>query len=105
MLHHLLPGHEVDLVLHYHNFVYTGDVEAMRCSFVCGWGQGSLAEMTSTAPSMIAAPQSIVAMRVSCLRIYEGYSSQDLSLAAAMRHFSTVNAWIRQLGHFLRASA
>ncbi len=38
---------------------------AIRCSSVCACGTGSLAEMTSTAPSMIAAPESIVAINVS----------------------------------------
>ena len=39
---------------------------AIKCSLVCGWGHDSLAAITSTAPSIIAAPESIVAMRVSC---------------------------------------
>lgn len=38
---------------------------AARCSLVCGCGHGSLAAISSMAPSMTAAPLSIVAMRMS----------------------------------------
>ena len=39
---------------------------AARCSDVWGYGQLSFAAIRSSAPSMIAAPLSIVAMRMSC---------------------------------------
>ena len=39
---------------------------AARCSRVWGCGQGSLAAIMSSAPSMTVAPESIVAMRASC---------------------------------------
>ena len=38
---------------------------AAKCSEVWGWGQGSLAAMRRRAPSMTAAPLSMVAMRMS----------------------------------------
>ena len=38
---------------------------AARCSRVWGWGHFSSAAMTSMAPSMTAAPLSMVAMRIS----------------------------------------
>ncbi len=41
-------------------------VSAWMCSRVCGWGQSSFAEMRRSAPSMMFAPQSMVAMRLSC---------------------------------------
>lgn len=46
---------------------------AARCSEVCGWGQDSLAAMSSSAPSITAAPLSMVAMRMSC----PGQSTKD----------------------------
>ena len=39
---------------------------AARCSLVCGCGTDSFAAMSSSAPSMTAAPLSIVAIRMSC---------------------------------------
>lgn len=39
---------------------------AARCSRVCGWGHGSSAAITRIAPSIIAAPESIVAISASC---------------------------------------
>ena len=39
--------------------------KAARCSLVCGCGQGSLAAITKTAPSIIAAPESMIAISVS----------------------------------------
>ena len=39
---------------------------ATRCSFVCGLGHGSFAAITRTAASIIAAPESIVAISISC---------------------------------------
>jgi len=39
---------------------------AMRCSFVCGCGHSSFAVIKRSAPSMIAAPESMVAINVSC---------------------------------------
>lgn len=39
---------------------------AAKCSLVCGCGQGSLPAMSSRAPSITAAPFSIVAIRMSC---------------------------------------
>ena len=41
-------------------------VRAIRCSFVCGWGHFSFAAMSSNAPFIMAAPESIVAISVSC---------------------------------------
>ena len=38
---------------------------AARCSLVCGCGHASFAAISSSAPSMTAAPLSIVAMRMS----------------------------------------
>lgn len=38
---------------------------AAKCSEVCGWGQDSLAAISSSAPSMTAAPLSMVAIRMS----------------------------------------
>lgn len=46
---------------------------AIRCSLVCGWGHLSLAATSSSAPLMRAAPDSIVAIRVSC----PGASTKD----------------------------
>jgi len=39
---------------------------ACRCSRVCGCGQISAADTKSSAPSIMLAPHSIVAMRLSC---------------------------------------
>ncbi len=39
---------------------------AARCSLVCGCGHVSLAAISSSAPSITAAPFSMVAMRMSC---------------------------------------
>ena len=38
----------------------------VRCSRVCGCGQGSFAPITKRAPSITAAPASMVVIRVSC---------------------------------------
>ena len=46
---------------------------AARCSLVCGCGQDSLAAISSSAPSMTAAPLSIVAIRMS----WPGQSTKD----------------------------
>ena len=61
---------------------------ALRCSLVCGCGQVSVADMSSSAPSMMFAPQSIVAIRLSC----PGASTSDIFLrscvsAAHFGHF------------------
>ncbi len=39
---------------------------AARCSRVCGCGHGSSAAITRIAPSIMAAPESIVAISASC---------------------------------------
>ncbi len=46
---------------------------AAKCSLVCGCGHVSLAAMSSSAPSMTAAPLSMVAMRMS----WPGQSTND----------------------------
>gem|GEM_PF-7119714 len=81
---------------------------AMRCSFVWGWGQGSLAAMIRTAPSMMAAPESIVAIRVS----WPGESTKDTVLRTSLGEpqtgqvFSTVYAsGAGQFGHLLKVAS
>ena len=49
---------------------------AIRCSLVWGWGHFSLAATRRRAPSISAAPESIVAMRVSC----PGASTKETAL-------------------------
>ena len=49
---------------------------ATKCSLVCGLGHGSLAAITRIAPSIIAAPDSIVAIRTS----WPGASTYDTLL-------------------------
>ena len=53
---------------------------AARCSDVWGCGHGSLAAINSSAPSMTAAPLSIVAMRISC----PGQSTNDTCLNSSI---------------------
>ena len=50
---------------------------AIRCSLVCGCGHGSFAATRRSAPFMMAAPDSIVAMRVS----WPGASTNDTDLS------------------------
>ncbi len=59
---------------------------AFKCSLVCGWGQLSVADTSNNAPSMMFAPQSIVAMRLSC----PGASTSDtfLSNFVSLPHFA-----------------
>lgn len=59
---------------------------AVRCSTVCGCGQCSFAEMRSSAPSMMFAPESIVAMRLS----WPGASTRLI--------FRTGCVWLLQCG-------
>jgi hypothetical protein len=64
---------------------------AIRCSLVCGCGTSSFAAITRSAPSMIAAPLSIVAMSVS----WPGESTKD-----TIRCNSPLTLWVLQTSVF-----
>ena len=68
---------------------------AIRCSFVWGCGTSSFAAITSRAPSMIAAPLSIVAMSVSC----PGESTKD-----TIRWSSPFTLWVLHISVFWYAA-
>mmetsp|Transcript_485 Transcript_485/g.1154 ORF Transcript_485/g.1154 Transcript_485/m.1154 type:complete len:205 (-) Transcript_485:125-739(-) len=62
---------------------------AARCSDVCGCGHDSFAAMRSSAPSMTAAPLSMVAMRMSC----PGQSTNETCLTSFILAFSNPATW------------
>mmetsp|Transcript_20396 Transcript_20396/g.69409 ORF Transcript_20396/g.69409 Transcript_20396/m.69409 type:complete len:225 (+) Transcript_20396:1029-1703(+) len=62
---------------------------AARCSLVCGCGHVSLPAMSSSAPSMTAAPFSIVAMRMS----WPGQSTKETCRSSFMRLSSKPGTW------------
>jgi hypothetical protein len=63
---------------------------AIRCSWVCAWGTGSVAPITSTAPSISDAPESIVAISVSC----PGASTNETVRTESVSSPSTVSSTV-----------
>ncbi len=62
---------------------------AIRCSSVCAWGTSSVALTTSTAPSMIDAPDSIVAISVSWPGASTNETVRTTSLSEPSSHSSS----------------
>lgn len=65
---------------------------AAKCSLVWGWGHDSLAAISSRAPSMTAAPLSMVAMRMS----WPGQSTKETWRSSCMSTFSYPGTCSRQ---------